>query len=126
MSLPEKKLSLPQILGDNEIMRMPVGANVAYSAARVRAIVAEHLSVKLSEVSDSCSFTEDLGVDNLASVDLLMAFETEFNCEISNEAADAIQTVGDAIRFLVECNRHPNVEVSLANCARSHWPRSRR
>ena len=107
-------------------MRIPVEANVVYAAARVRTIVAEHFSVKLSDISDSSSFTEDLGADSLASVDLLMAFETEFNCEISNEAADAIQTVGDAIRFLLECNRHPNVEVSLANCARSHRPKSRR
>jgi acyl carrier protein len=106
-------------------MRILVEADVAYAATRVRAIIAEHFSVKLSDISDSSSFTEDLGADSLASVDLLLAFETEFNCEISNEAADTIQTVGDAIRFLLECNRHPTFEFSLANCARSHWRRSR-
>jgi acyl carrier protein len=83
-------------------MRVPVEA----TATRVRTIAADHFSVDLRDISDSSSFTEDLGADCLDSVGLLLALEEEFHCEFSEEATDAIQTVGDAIRYLIECNRH--------------------
>lgn len=92
-------------------MRVPVEANVAYATTRVRTIVADHLSVDLRDISDSSSFTKDLGADSLDSVELLLALEEEFHCEFSDEAADAIQTVGDAIRYLIECNRHRTTSV---------------
>ena len=87
-------------------MPVPIGANAACAATRVRTIVADHLSVDLRDISDSSSFTEDLGADSLDSVELILALEEEFHCEFSDEATDAIQTVGDAIRYLIECNRH--------------------
>jgi len=92
-------------------MRVPVEANVAYATTRVRTIVADHLSVDLRDISDSSSFTKDLGADSLDSVELLLALEEEFHCEFSDEAADAIQTVGDAIRYLIECSRHRTTSV---------------
>ena len=105
-------------------MRVPFKADVVYAALRVRTIVADHLSVDLRDIFDSCSFTEDLGADSLDSVELILALEEEFHCEFSDEVTDTIQTVGDAIRYLIECNRHRTVEVSLADSAQSYWLKS--
>ena len=81
-------------------------ASVAYAATRVRIIVADHLSVDLKDISDSSSFTEDLGANSLDSVEILLALEEEFHCEFSDDATDALHTVGDAIRYLIKCKRY--------------------
>jgi acyl carrier protein len=94
---------------------------VAYAATRVRIIVADHLSVELKDISDSSSFTKDLGADSLDVAELLSALEEEFYCEFSDEAPDTIHTVGDAIHYIMEGNRHRTAEVSLANSARRYW-----
>jgi acyl carrier protein len=91
-------------------MRVPVKADVTYAALRVRTIAADHFSVDLRDIFDSSRFTKDLGADCLDSVGLLLALEEEFHCEFSDEATDAIQTVGDAIRYLIECNRQRTIE----------------
>ena len=67
---------------------------------RVTKIVVEHLDVESDKVKPEASFMDDLGADSLDQVELVMAFEEEFGCEIPDEAADTIQTVGDAIGFL--------------------------
>ena len=67
---------------------------------RVKKIVVEHLGVEPEKVTDQASFIDDLGADSLDTVELVMAFEEEFGCEIPDDAAETIQTVGDAIRFL--------------------------
>jgi acyl carrier protein len=67
---------------------------------RVKKIVVEHLSVDENKVSEGASFTDDLGADSLDTVELVMAFEEEFGCEIPDDAAETIQTVGDAVKFL--------------------------
>lgn len=95
-------------------MHDSVETDVAYAALRVRTVVADHLSVDPRYIVDSTSFTKDLGVDSLDSVELILALEEEFHCEFSDEAAETIETVGDAIHYLIECNRHRTVEVSLA------------
>ena len=69
-------------------------------ANRVKAIVVEHLGVDESKVSADASFIDDLGADSLDTVELVMAFEEEFNVEIPDDAAENIQTVGDAIKFI--------------------------
>ncbi len=69
-------------------------------AERVKKIVVEHLGVDESKVSDNASFIDDLGADSLDTVELVMAFEEEFGCEIPDDAAEKIQTVGDATGFL--------------------------
>ena len=69
-------------------------------AERVKKIVVEHLSVDPDKVVDSANFIDDLGADSLDTVELVMAFEEEFNVEIPDEAAESIVTVGDAVRFL--------------------------
>jgi acyl carrier protein len=69
-------------------------------AQRVKKIVVEHLGVEADKVTDNASFIDDLGADSLDTVELVMAFEEEFGCEIPDDAAEQIQTVGDAVKFL--------------------------
>lgn len=70
--------------------------------ARVKKIVIEHLDVDEDKVQPNASFIDDLGADSLDTVELVMAFEEEFSIEIPDEAAETIQTVGDAIKFIQE------------------------
>ena len=69
-------------------------------ADRVKKIVIEHLGLEADKVEEKASFIDDLGADSLDTVELVMAFEEEFNVEIPDDAAETIQTVGDAISFL--------------------------
>ncbi|WP_438992555.1 acyl carrier protein [Pseudemcibacter sp.] len=69
-------------------------------AKRVKNIVVEHLGVEEDKVSDTASFIDDLGADSLDTVELVMAFEEEFGCEIPDDAAEKILTVKDAIEFI--------------------------
>ena len=69
-------------------------------AERVKKIVVEHLGADEDKVTDSASFIEDLGADSLDTVELVMAFEEEFSCEIPDDAAEKIVTVKDAITFI--------------------------
>lgn len=71
-------------------------------AARVKKIVAEHLGVEEEKVVESASFIDDLGADSLDTVELTMSFEEEFGVEIPDDAAETIQTVGDAVKFITE------------------------
>ena len=68
--------------------------------ARVKEIIINELGVEPEKVTDDASFVEDLGADSLDTVELVMAFEEEFNVEIPDDAAETIVTVGDAIKFL--------------------------
>ncbi len=70
------------------------------TADRVKKIVIEHLGVEESKVTDSASFIDDLGADSLDTVELVMAFEEEFGCEIADDAAEKILTVKDAIDLI--------------------------
>ena len=70
------------------------------TADRVKKIVVEHLGVEDAKVTDGANFIDDLGADSLDTVELVMAFEEEFGCEISDEAAEKILTVTDAISFI--------------------------
>src|SRR5215467_8005899 len=67
---------------------------------RVKKIVVEHLGVEPDKVTENASFIDDLGADSLDTVELVMAFEEEFGCEIPDDAAETILTVGDAVKFL--------------------------
>ena len=69
---------------------------------RVKKIVIEHLNVEPEKVTENASFIDDLGADSLDTVELVMAFEEEFNVEIPDDAAESIVTVGDAIKFIKE------------------------
>jgi acyl carrier protein len=67
---------------------------------RVKAIIVEQLGVDESEVTLSASFRDDLEADSLDLVELIMAFEEEFGGEISDEEAQGIQTVGEAVAYI--------------------------
>ncbi|MSO77160.1 MAG: acyl carrier protein [Alphaproteobacteria bacterium] len=69
-------------------------------AERVKKIVVEHLGVEEVKVTENASFIDDLGADSLDTVELVMAFEEEFGCEIPDEAAEKIVSVKDAIDFI--------------------------
>ena len=67
---------------------------------REKKIVVEHLGVDERKVNDAASFIDDLGADSLDTVELVMAFEEEFEIEIPDDAAEKIQTIKDAIDFI--------------------------
>ncbi len=67
---------------------------------RVKGIVVELLGVEEERVVEGASFREDLEADSLDLVELIMAFEEEFGGEISDEDAQRIETVGQAVRYI--------------------------
>lgn len=70
---------------------------------RVKAVVVESLGVNESAVTETSSFTDDLGADSLDTVELVMAFEEEFKCHIPDDTSQQIRTVADAADFIVKC-----------------------
>jgi len=69
-------------------------------ADKVKKIVVEHLGVEEAKVVPTASFIDDLGADSLDTVELVMAFEEAFEVEIPEDAAEKIQTVGDAVKYI--------------------------
>ena len=67
---------------------------------KVKSIIVEQLGVDADEVTDNASFTDDLGGDSLDIVELVMAFEEEFDIEIPDEEAEKIGSVSDAISYI--------------------------
>ena len=71
-------------------------------ADKVKEIIVDQLGVGADEVTDTASFTDDLGGDSLDIVELVMAFEEEFDIEIPDDEAEKIGTVGEAIAYIAE------------------------
>jgi acyl carrier protein len=69
--------------------------------ARVKKIVTEQLGVKEEEITPESSFVDDLGADSLDTVELVMAFEEEFETEIPDDDAEKMVTVKDAVAYIV-------------------------
>ena len=67
---------------------------------KIKKIVADHLGIEEEKVTEEASFIDDLGADSLDTVELVMAFEEEFEIEIPDDAAEKIQTIKDAIDFI--------------------------
>jgi acyl carrier protein len=67
---------------------------------RVKSIIVEQLGVDADEVQPDASFVEDLGADSLDTVELIMAFEEEFGVEISDDEAEKIRKVKDAVEYI--------------------------
>jgi acyl carrier protein len=70
------------------------------TATKVKKIVEDHLGVEAAKIVEGASFIDDLGADSLDTVELIMAFEEEFEIEIADDVADQIITVGDAVRLI--------------------------
>ena len=68
--------------------------------SRIKKVITNHLGVKEDKVTENAKFIEDLGADSLDQVELVMAFEEEFKCEIPDESAEKILTVKDAIDLI--------------------------
>ena len=69
-------------------------------AERVKKIVVEHLNVDADKVTESASFIEDLGADSLAIVELVLAFEEQFEIDIPDEDTEKIRSVQDAVDYI--------------------------
>ena len=69
-------------------------------SGRIKKIIVNHLGVSEDKIQDNAKFIEDLGADSLDTVELVMAFEEEFKCEIPDSSAEKIVTVKDAIDFI--------------------------
>lgn len=67
---------------------------------RVKSIIVDKLGVEESEVTETASFTNDLGADSLDTVELIMEFEKEFNISIPDDQAEKISSVGDAVAYV--------------------------
>jgi acyl carrier protein len=67
---------------------------------KIREVVAEKLDVDKGEVTETAHFVDDLGADSLDVVELIMGLEDEFNLEISDEKAEELETVGDAVTYI--------------------------
>lgn len=68
--------------------------------SRVKKVVSDKLSVDLAKINEESSIVDDLGADSLDQVELVMAFEEEFNCEIPDEVAEKIITIKDAVSHI--------------------------
>ena len=75
---------------------------VDVSDDKIKEIVAEKLEINLDQVTVEAKFIDDLGADSLDVVELIMTLEDEFDVEITDEQAEKIVTVGDAINFMKE------------------------
>jgi len=69
---------------------------------KLKPVIAEQLGVDESEVTESASFTEDLNADSLDLVELIMSLEEQFGLQISDEDAEKLTTVGEAVDYIVE------------------------
>ena len=70
------------------------------TAAKVKAIIINELGVDPEKVTNDASFVDDLGADSLDTVELVMAFEEEFTIDITDEDAEQMRTVGEAIAYI--------------------------
>ncbi len=91
----QQKLKNKTILFTNLINKV-----MSEVAERVKSIIVEKLGVEESEVTDTASFTNDLGADSLDTVELIMEFEKEFNISIPDDQAEKISSVGDAVAYV--------------------------
>jgi acyl carrier protein len=76
--------------------------NVAPIKERVIDIVAQQLNVSKDQITEDTHFVNDIGADSLDTVELVMELEEEFDIDIPDDAAEKIQTVGEAIRYIEE------------------------
>jgi len=90
---------------------------------KVKDIIVEELGVEREKLTSEASFMEDLGADSLDTVELVMAFEKEFDIDIPDEEAEKLRTVGDAMNYCTRRsgNSLPHRVVVTASPGDSHW-----
>jgi len=84
----------------NYLCRKKKGGELMAVEERIKSIIAEQLGVKPDEVTPEASFIDDLGADSLDTVEIVMALEEEFECEIPDEDAEKITTVQQALDYV--------------------------
>jgi acyl carrier protein len=99
------------------LLKKKVRKTMSTARDRVKDIIAKHLGVDRNRVTEDANFIDELGADSLDTVELAMSFEDEFGCEIPEDAADSMSTVGDIIKFLettarVDISRLPQQRAS--------------
>jgi acyl carrier protein len=80
----------------------PIEDDMSNVEEKVKDIIVEELGVEREKLTSEASFMEDLGADSLDTVELVMAFEKEFDIDIPDEDAEKLRTVGDAMNYLHE------------------------
>src|SRR5690606_39850400 len=80
--------------------RRTVGRTDMETADKVKEIISQQLDVDPGQIKEESQFIEDLGADSLAIVELVLAFEEQFEIEIPDEDTEKIRTVGDAVRYI--------------------------
>jgi acyl carrier protein len=98
----KKLVQLPE--GKCNHVRFDIDASSDNITTRVKKVIAEKLGVSEEKVTDGASFINDLGADSLDIVELINALESEFGIEISDEDAEKIETVGEAIKYVSKNN----------------------
>jgi acyl carrier protein len=102
-SLTERKCLPKKQLARNNA-RIHKGARISMAEKsiedKVKDIIVEQLGVNPEQVTLQAKFIEDLGADSLDTVELVMAFEEEFNVEVPDEEAEKLQTVGDVVKYI--------------------------
>jgi acyl carrier protein len=84
---------------------------MATAEERVKAITARVLKLSLDEIKAEDNFTADLGAESVQSIELVAMFEEEFGIEMDEDAALAVQTVGDAVEFIINVCKEQGVDV---------------
>jgi acyl carrier protein len=83
-------------------LNLPIEDHMSNVEEKVKDIIVEELGVEREKLTSEASFMEDLGADSLDTVELVMAFEKEFDIDIPDEDAEKLRTVGDAMNYLHE------------------------
>src|SRR6201997_5731331 len=81
-------------------LRTPMAMDMKQLEEKVKDIIVEELGVEREKLTSDASFMEDLGADSLDTVELVMAFEKEFDIDIPDEEAEKLRTVGQAMKYL--------------------------
>jgi acyl carrier protein len=86
----------------DRVQATPIEDDMSNVEEKVKDIIVEELGVEREKLTSEASFMEDLGADSLDTVELVMAFEKEFDIDIPDEDAEKLRTVGDAMNYLHE------------------------